>query len=188
MGTWTTSSFPGARAWLGPRRHPALESCLVSFICESRGRERIIGKDSRSFWAWSKAPSWRALPVFFYGSFPHLSSLLPTLPSLEYRLPRPRFFLLSSLVYLQPALPMPASWITSFGDWARFLLNVEFGGRNHSWTQLRSCPLFLLKKNNKIKQKSLSLSLLTVRPSFPCHSLALLVCARVPSKRNLGSL
>ena len=55
-----------------------LLSCRISFIYESRGRGRIIGKDSRCCLACSGAPSWRAVLVFYYGSFPHLSSLFPS--------------------------------------------------------------------------------------------------------------
>lgn len=73
-----------------------LSRCLVSFICESRGRGRIIGKDSCCCLASSKAPSWKAVLVFFYGFL--LTCPFYSIPSLDDQLDRPRFFLLSFLV------------------------------------------------------------------------------------------
>ena len=68
---------------------------LPSFIhCESRGRGRIIGKDSRGCLACSRAPNWRAVLVFFW-ILPSLVLFILSLPSIDYRLDRPRFFLSS---------------------------------------------------------------------------------------------
>lgn len=95
----------GSERWVPESRAPFLDwdkegsrlsSCLVSFICESRGRGRIIGKDSCCCLASSKAPSWKAVLVFFYGFL--LPCSFYSIPSLDDQLDRPRFFLLSFLV------------------------------------------------------------------------------------------